>query len=243
MVSAGLGALAFALALAAPGQARADSQPSCPDASLTATSGTLDRVDAAAFCLINAKRTERGLRAFNRSPQLNESSAFQSNDMVAHHYFAHDYPGRPTLLNRVLWTGYFANATDGLYAENLGYGPQETTTAQVIVDAWMSSPDHESNILDPRLHDIGLGAALAPPDPAFYPDHPAVVFTTDFGMRVVAASARGCNAPPASSPQSDPGAASGQSFCSARRRAHPRRHHRRKRHATVASRQAQRSVS
>ena len=242
MVSAGLGALAFAFALAAPGQAGADSPPSCPDASLTATPSTLGRVDAAVFCLIDVQRTERGLRALNLSSQLDESSGFQSSDMVTHHYFAHDYPGRPTLLSRVLWTGYFADATHGLYAENLGYGPQDTTTAQVIVDAWMSSPDHRSNILDSRLHDIGLGAALAPPDAAFYPDNPAVVFTTDFGMRVLAAS-RSCGAPPASSPQSDPGAASGQSFCSgARRRSHPR-HRRRRRHAAVRSRRTQGSVS
>lgn len=215
----GLGTLALVLGLAA--RAAADTalaSPSCPDASLIATSDNLERIDEAVFCLLNAQRQQQGARPFNRRSQLDQSASFQSADMVAHHFFAHDYPGRPSLLDRVLWTGYFDGAVTGLYAENLGNGPQQTTTPSVMVDAWMSSPDHRANILDPRLHDVGLGDSLAPPDPAFYPDRSSLVVTTDFGVRVF----RGrCGAQPRSSGQRDAAAAPERRVCRRRSR---RRH-------------------
>ena len=179
-----IGGLAIVATLAFAARARADAAAAaCPDSSLIATSDDLERVDAALVCLLNAQRESAGLPAFHTSPQLDRSASFQSADMVDNHYFAHDHPGRPALLERILWTGYFDGAITGLYAENLLNGPQTSTTPAVMVDAWMGSPDHRTNILYPRLRDIGIGVALAPPDPAFYPDRPAVVVTTDFGER------------------------------------------------------------
>lgn len=234
-LNAGLGTLAAAFAIGSgiPAEAAADSSgQTCPDASLTATQDNLDRIDDSLLCLINSERQQGGVAPLSRSAQLNKSASFQSADMVAHHYFAHDYSGRPSLLDRVLWSGYFEGATTGLYAENLLNGPQETTTPTVMIGSWMDSPDHRSNILDPRLHDIGLGTALAPPDPAFYPDRPAVVVTTDFGVRVFGGN--GCNAPPASNSQPSSGSTPAQQVCiaphrSARRRRHT---HRRRVHRT-----------
>jgi uncharacterized protein YkwD len=219
-----VGSLALTLALGAAARASADgsaSSPTCPDAGMIARSQQdLERYDDAVFCLLDRERQTQGVPAFNRSSQLNQSASFQSADMVAYHYFEHDHPGRPSLLNRILWTGYFEGATTGLYAENLANGPQQTTTPTVLVAAWMDSPDHRSNILDPRLHDVGLGASLAPPDAAFYPDRPAIVITSDFGMRVYGGR---CSAPPPSSTSTGGSAAPEQRVCTGRRRAHRRR--------------------
>jgi uncharacterized protein YkwD len=185
-VKVGVWVIAIAVAVLGDGITRAvaESSPSgCQDRSTLATPSDLARVDAALLCLINLERRQAGLLPFTESDQLDQSSAFHSSDMVVHHYFAHDRPGRPTLLERIEWSGYFAQARTGLYAENLGYGPQQSTTPEVMVQAWMESPDHRANLLDPRLRDIGVGAALAPRDPAFYAQYPAVVVTTDFGVR------------------------------------------------------------
>jgi uncharacterized protein YkwD len=192
VLNAGIGALSLALGLGPAPQARAANDPVgartaqvCAGASITAGAVTLGYFDDSVLCLIDARRRGRGLAAFARSGLLDRSASFQSADMVEHHYFSHDHAGRPSLLARVLWSGYFDRAVTGLYAENLGYGVQQSATPERMVDAWMASPDHRANILDRRLRDIGIGTALAPPGPAFYPDYPSVVLTTDFGMRVL----------------------------------------------------------
>jgi len=78
---------------------------------------------------------------------------------------------------------YFADAATGLYAENIAVGPNERATARGFVDAWMQSLDHEANIVDDRLLEVGIGAVQTGPDPAFYPEDPATVVTADFGRR------------------------------------------------------------
>jgi len=141
------------------------------------------RVQLSILCLLNARRDAHGLPAFARDRRLDVSASFQSADMADGHFFAHEAKGHPLLLQRVLWSHYFSGALTGLYAENIGNGPVPEGTAQALVDAWMDSSDHRANILDPRLRDIGIGTALASPDPAFYADRSSALFTTDFGRR------------------------------------------------------------
>jgi uncharacterized protein YkwD len=186
---------ALALALLGPVQAAAGrsirhapasaGSRACSGGSLLATRD-LPRLSRSVLCLINLQRLRRGLRALARNGQLDRSASFHCADMLAHHYYAHNHPGRPSLLTRIEWTSYFGHATHGFYAENLGEGPRATTTPQLVVHAWMKSPEHRRTVLDPRLRDVGIGVALTPPDPAFYAHDPAVVLTTDFGDRRVA---------------------------------------------------------
>jgi len=168
-----------------------DAGSECADADLAPSAETLGRVGASMLCPIDAQRTQRALPGLVRSPRLDSSSAFQSADMVRYRFFAHEAAGHPTLLQRVLWSGYFAYSATGLYAENIGTAPRATATARALVNAWMASPDHRTNILDARLTEVGLGAPLAGADPAFYPDTPAAVYTTDFGRRQGALPAGG----------------------------------------------------
>ena len=188
----GLWALALALVVPALAVGRSPDHGAggagsrvCPDSSIVASPRDLSRVNRSVVCLINQQRRWRGVGALARSRQLDLSASFHCADMLSHHYFAHNHPGRPSLLERIRWTGYFDHAAHGLYAENLGEGPEARTTPEGLVDAWMRSPEHRATILDPRLLDIGIGAALAPPDPAFYARYSAVVVTTDFGAREV----------------------------------------------------------
>jgi hypothetical protein len=180
--------------------------------------------------LVNARRTEHALPPFARNPNLDVSSSFQSVDMADGHFFAHEVRGHPLLLQRVLWSQYFSRALTGLYAENIGNGPIPGGTAQAVVDAWMDSPDHRANILDPRLRDIGIGTALTGPDPAFYPDYPSALYTTDFGRRDQAPAApvrAACRHRARRSSAPNTGAATPRRrWCSLRSRQLPRRHRR-----------------
>ena len=62
----------------------------------------------------------------------------------------------------------------------LGVGPREEATATNMVAAWMQSEHHRVNIMLPAFRDIGVGATLAEPDPAFYADRPSLVVAPRF---------------------------------------------------------------
>jgi uncharacterized protein YkwD len=183
---------------APPARADADPGQACPDRDLQPAPDTIARVDAAIVCVVNGERQGQGVASFSRNSHLDRSAASQSSDMVAHHYFAHETSGRPTLLERVIGSGYFNGAATGLYAEDLAVGPTVEATARNVVAAWMQSPDHRANLLDTRLREMGIGAAFANPDPVFYADYPSTVYTADFGRRdgvaVAKSTPRGCPA-------------------------------------------------
>jgi uncharacterized protein YkwD len=160
----------------------------CADDQLQPAPDTMTRVEAAIACRLNVERELNGQAAFRRTADLDRSARFQTGDMVSHHYFAEQAKGRPTLYTRILGSGYFSGAIAGLYAENIGTGPLQRATADGLVTAWMASPAHRDNILDPRLHDIGIGSVITGPDPAFYSNYSAAVYTTDFGWRALPAS-------------------------------------------------------
>jgi uncharacterized protein YkwD len=156
----------------------------CPDADLQPGTDTLARVGSAIVCLLNEERFARDTRGLRQDVRLDRSSTAHSADMVEHHYLAHEQPGRPRLRDRVATARYFDGAWSGLYSENVGAAPAGAASAAELVRAWMGSPSHRANVLDGRFRHIGVGIAFADPDPAFYADHPSVVFTTDFGMRI-----------------------------------------------------------
>lgn len=177
--AAGL-AVGIAVLLAGAAPARAE----CPDADLQPAAGNLDRVADAMVCLINVERVRAHRVALHANRRLGSSSDYHTRDMISGQFFAHQGPApHPSLLTRIVVTGYFAHAVGGLFTENIGIGPLETGTAAGMVGAWMESDEHRANILKPEFRDIGVGARIAPADPVFYPDQPAVVVTTDFGRR------------------------------------------------------------
>ena len=171
---------AAALLLAPPGRAAAGE---CPDADLRPTPSNLERVEAAMVCVLNGERKRAGSQALSRARRLERSAGRHTRDMVEHGYFAHQREGGPTLLQRIKRTGYFDGVRAGLYGENLGYAPPENASATRMTDAFSVSDYHRETMLYGRFRDIGIGTAYIDPNPAFYSDWPAVVFTIDFGRR------------------------------------------------------------
>jgi len=182
---AGFGLASSALAQGGP----TGDTPSCSEANTLPRAEVVDQVEGALLCVINTERAKRGLPPFRRNRRLDGSARFQSSDMAAYGFFAHEAPGHPTLLDRIVSSEYFRGAREGLYSENLAVGPQATASANAVISAWLASPAHAANVFS-DLHDIGIGSALVGPNPAFYSAYPAVLFTTDFGTRYPAVKGR-----------------------------------------------------
>ena len=172
---------AAALLLAQPGRASAAAQ--CPDATLRPTPTNLAQVEAAMVCVLNVERKRAGRQPLERARRLDRSAGSHTRDMVEQGYFAHQRDGGPTLLQRIRQAGYFDGARSGLYGENLGYAPPENASARRMTDAFSVSEYHRRTMLYRRFRDVGIGTAYVDPNPVFYSDWPAVVFTLDFGRR------------------------------------------------------------
>jgi uncharacterized protein YkwD len=172
-----------AASLALVPMARAETPPGCPDADLRPTESNLPRVEAAMVCLLNAERASEDRARLTRDRRLERSAARQTRDMTRRGYFAHERKGGPSLLERIRDAGYFQGARSGMYSENLGYGPPERASAAGMHRAFTLSPSHRHTLMYPRFRNVGIGSRIIGPNPAFYPDYPAVVFTIDFGRR------------------------------------------------------------
>ena len=68
------------------------------------------------------------------------------------------------------------------YGENIAYGGDHYGTPKTIMKAWMNSPGHKANILNPAFRDVGVGVEPGVPGS---PHSSGGTYTTDFGMRLL----------------------------------------------------------
>src|SRR4051794_40661204 len=145
----------FALFAPPAGAAHAER---CPG-SLDVPNGeqALNTAADALICLVNAERTDRGLRPLQRDSDLAQAARRHSADMVEHSYFAHESPSGDSVGDRVRAAGY-GDPDDGwLVGENLGWGNGEKATPNWIVDAWLNSPPHRRIMLRDEYKEFGVG--------------------------------------------------------------------------------------
>jgi uncharacterized protein YkwD len=134
------------------------------------------------MCLVNTVREAHGLRPLRLSAQLERAAQAHTDDMVRRGYFEHDAPSGSTPLDRIRASGYIPSARDG-YAigENIAWGTTKLATPKAIVDAWIASPEHLANMLNPHFTEgaIGVDATL----PASIAGGQAgAIYTQDFGV-------------------------------------------------------------
>ncbi|OGY24632.1 MAG: hypothetical protein A2Y57_00700 [Candidatus Woykebacteria bacterium RBG_13_40_7b] len=99
--------------------------------------------------LANSSRAQTGLGALSSNSQLTSAAFAKANDMLQNQYFAHTSPDGTTP-----WTFIAASGYDYVYAgENLAIG---YTDASELHAAWMASPSHRDNILNPNFREIGI---------------------------------------------------------------------------------------
>jgi len=100
--------------------------------------------------LTNAIRKKTGLSQLTTDPRLVATARDHSSDMKRLDFFDHQSPieGKQTPADRAIRFKTTANA------ENLAAG---NYTPLVIVEGWLGSPGHRTNLLQPEWNRIGVG--------------------------------------------------------------------------------------
>jgi uncharacterized YkwD family protein/spore coat assembly protein SafA len=104
--------------------------------------------------LVNQQRAYNGLQALKANWELCRVARYKSQDMIDKRYFSHQSPtyGSPIRMMESFGIGFSAAG------ENIAYGQR---TPQEVMNGWMNSPGHRSNILNPTYNQIGVGVAKA----------------------------------------------------------------------------------
>jgi uncharacterized protein YkwD len=155
--------------------------PTCPHMNTAVSAATAGQVAQASLCLINKLRRQRHLRALKDNPQLLRAANRHTRDMVAAGYFSHDSPNGRGVADRVKGAGYLRGYARWQVGENLAWGSGFESSARRIVLAWMGSPGHKRNMLNPSYREAGLAVVAGSPlDTAL---NPVGTYTNVFGRR------------------------------------------------------------
>jgi uncharacterized protein YkwD len=140
----------------------------------------LTAAEQAIVDLVNAERASLGLAPVTFDATLTYAAGFHSTQMATRSNAMRSNPGNamqhtlygvmaPTPASRLDFAGYDDWRT---YGENIAFG---YTTALSVMQAWMNSPGHRENILNPAFTQIGVGIVA---DSAGY-----LFWTQEFGAR------------------------------------------------------------
>jgi len=188
LLAAGLLACALLLAPAtasAAASAAAKPGPRCKPTTTAAVSALprqapTRRLARAVICVINQRRAARGLRRLRLNPRLSKAAVWHSHDMVHRKYFAHVSRSGHDIVDRLRRTRYIRRGFSWMVGENLAWGSGSRGAPREIVAAWMGSPPHRRNMLNPRYREIGIGVLVGGPQQT---DLPAATYTTTFSAR------------------------------------------------------------
>ena len=100
--------------------------------------------------LVNEIRAQNRLGELTYNWELGRVARYKSQDMRDNSYFSHTSPvyGTPFRMMKSFGITYRSAG------ENIARGQK---SPQAVVDAWMNSPGHRANILNPSFTEIGVG--------------------------------------------------------------------------------------
>lgn len=123
-----------------------------PGQKLTIPTVTTTTQENEVIRLVNVQRSKAGLQLLKTNWQLCRVARYKSADMANKGYFAHNSPTYGTPFRMMESFGLrFSSA-----GENIAYG--QRTPAEVM-NGWMNSPGHKSNIMSGSYTEIGVGLA------------------------------------------------------------------------------------
>lgn len=120
----------------------------CPGADTPTTGAAPATVRSAVLCLVNNERAARGLPPLAEDSHLNRSAQGWTDTMMRTGQYDHG----TNFAGRILIAGYHLSTA----GENIATG---NPTPRSVVAAWMASPGHCRNILNPSFADVGTGLA------------------------------------------------------------------------------------
>jgi len=120
----------------------------------SATAGLSDRQRLAAEMLarVNDVRRRSGMPPMVRNVLLDRLSQEHAEDMLARSYFGHRTPDGLGPSDRAWVGGYGAGIGENLVEQRF--------SVPEALKAWLDSPEHRRNILDPGCREMGLGVAV-----------------------------------------------------------------------------------
>ncbi|HXT18272.1 MAG TPA: CAP domain-containing protein [Gemmatimonadaceae bacterium] len=159
------GAIELAVPLVCAGLAACEVIPTSPTASEapnTPVSATSPAVGSAAtissvISLTNQARAASGAKPLTENASLDRAAAILCSEIAQTAVWSHTQTGTayPQMQDRANAVGYVWRAL----GENLA--GSNTPDAQHVMDMWMSSPDHRSNILNVAYTEIGVAQLQA----------------------------------------------------------------------------------
>lgn len=110
----------------------------------------LNQFEREMFELTNIERVNNGLQPLEIDIEVSKVAREKSRDMAVNSYFDHNSPvyGSPFDMMRSFGITYQAAG------ENIAKGQR---SPEEVVQAWMNSPGHRANILNPNFTHIGVG--------------------------------------------------------------------------------------
>ncbi len=144
-----------------PPTATDTAQPTSPPACDPSGNGSFE---SALIALINQERQDRGIGSLSPQGQLATAGRNHSADMACNGFFSHTGSDGSLPWDRVSALGYSYSSI----AENIFAG---SSNAQTAFNAWLNSPGHRDNMLNPTYTEIGIGYR-------YWADSPYGAYTT-----------------------------------------------------------------
>jgi uncharacterized protein YkwD len=150
----------------------------CPDRDAAPRAETLPAIADATLCLVNGERADHGLAPLAPNGRLGAAATAYAQDLVAGSYFSHTGRDGSGVLDRIQRSGYLPRDAGWVLGENLAWGTGGLATPGAIMQAWMNSPGHRENILNPGFREVGVGVVAGNPAAA---DGMGATYATEFG--------------------------------------------------------------
>ena len=139
----------------------ANPDPTAPSLQYAGCGGQVAAVNNIEFeqqviSLVNQERAKHGLTPLKRSEGLTNAARYQAVDMSLDNYFSHDTMDREcgTLVKKCGPWDRIAIYYSGASGENAAAG---YNSPEAVMQGWMNSDGHRSNILNPNTLAIGVG--------------------------------------------------------------------------------------
>lgn len=100
----------------------------------------------------NTSRAAEGIAALAYNPLLEKAATLKAHDMAEKGYFAHTSPAGVTPWHWLSEAGYDFKAA----GENLAVNYFDSKD---VAEAWMNSPTHRANVMNPQFSEMGIGFA------------------------------------------------------------------------------------
>ena len=108
---------------------------------------------------VNRVRVDRHLKPLRRSRELARAAQQHADDMARNGYLSHTNLEGRNPLERVQTAGIEGFR---LLAENIGESNIAGDRIAAVIEAWLASPSHRKNLLNPAFNHTGIGAAETP---------------------------------------------------------------------------------